>query len=66
MAKPARWDEIEDVYRGGYSGFVRVASAITGNRESGVEAVQDGFADALRNASSGQGVGRFRPGCGDV
>ena len=56
MAKPDRRDEIEDVYRGGYSGFVRVASAITGDRESGREAVQDGFADALRNA--GQWAGR--------
>jgi RNA polymerase sigma factor (sigma-70 family) len=56
MAKPDRRDEIEDVYRGGYSRFVRVASAITGDRESGVEAVQDGFADALRNA--GQWAGR--------
>lgn len=54
MAKPDRWGEIEDVYRGGYSGFVRVARAITGDRESAVEAVQDGFADALKNA------GQFR------
>ncbi len=56
MVKRDRWGEIEDVYRGGYSGFVRVASAVTGDRESGVEAVQDGFADALRNA--GQWAGR--------
>lgn len=41
---------------GGYSGLLRVAVAICGDRESGVEAVQDGFADALRN--SGQWAGR--------
>ena len=36
---------------------MRVASAITGDRESGVEAVQDGFADALRNAGQWSGRG---------
>jgi RNA polymerase sigma-70 factor, ECF subfamily len=56
MAKPDRWGEIEKVYRGGYPVFVRVARAITGDRESAVEAVQDGFADALRSA--GQWAGR--------
>ena len=57
MAKRDRWSEIEDVYREGYSAFVRVARAITGDRESGVEAVQDGFADALRNAGQWEGRG---------
>src|SRR3954471_22027635 len=57
MAKPERWGEIEGVYREGYSRFVRVASAITGDRESGVEAVQDGFADALRYAGQWSGRG---------
>src|SRR5436190_19753206 len=50
-------NEIEGVYREGYSGFVRVASAITGDRGSGVEAVQDGFADALKNACQWSGSG---------
>jgi RNA polymerase sigma-70 factor (ECF subfamily) len=60
MAKPDRWGEIEGVYREGYSAFVRVASAITGDRESGVEAVQDGFADALRNAGQWSGRGSLQ------
>ena len=57
MPRPNRWSEIEEVYRGGYSGFVRVARAITGERESAVEAVQDGFADALRCADQWAGRG---------
>jgi RNA polymerase sigma factor (sigma-70 family) len=60
MREPDRWDEIEDVYREGYSGFVRVATAITGDRESGCEAVQDGFADALRSAGQWAGRGPLR------
>lgn len=57
MAKSDRWSEIEGIYREGYPAFVRVASAITGDRESAVEAVQDGFADALRNAGQWSGRG---------
>src|SRR6202162_6269793 len=60
MREPDRWDEIEDVYRERYSGFVRVATAITGDRESGCEAVQDGFADALRSAGQWAGRGPLR------
>jgi len=51
------WVEIEEIYRGDYSGFVRVARAITGERETAVEAVQDGFADALRSAEQWDGRG---------
>jgi RNA polymerase sigma factor (sigma-70 family) len=56
MRTPRRWEEIESIYRDGYPGFVRVACAITGEHESAVEAVQEGFADALRSAD--QWVGR--------
>jgi RNA polymerase sigma factor (sigma-70 family) len=42
-------DEIEAVYRQQYSSFLRVAAAITGDEESGRDAVQDGFAGAVRS-----------------
>lgn len=60
MEERDRWFGIEDVYRDGYSAFVRVATAIAGDRESGLEAVQDGFADALRSAGQWEGRGPLR------
>jgi RNA polymerase sigma-70 factor (ECF subfamily) len=50
MDVDALWDEIELIYRARLPHFERVARAVTGNRESAMEAVQEGFADALRNA----------------
>jgi RNA polymerase sigma-70 factor (ECF subfamily) len=44
------WLQIESLYRTRFRRFVRVARAITGDRESALEAVQEGFADALRQA----------------
>jgi RNA polymerase sigma-70 factor, ECF subfamily len=40
--------ELEDVYRRGYATFVRVAGAITGDAETGHDAVQEAFASLLR------------------
>lgn len=45
-------EEIERVYRDRYSAFLRVASAITGDVELGHDAVQDGFAGAVRSRRS--------------
>lgn len=42
-------DEIEAVYRQQYSSFLRVAIAIAGDEEAGRDAVQDGFAGAVRS-----------------
>jgi RNA polymerase sigma factor (sigma-70 family) len=42
-------DEIEAVYRQQYPSFLRVASAIAGDEEAGRDAVQDGFAGAVRS-----------------
>jgi RNA polymerase sigma factor (sigma-70 family) len=42
-------DEIEAIYRLRYPVFLRVASAITGDVELGADAVQDGFAGAVRS-----------------
>jgi RNA polymerase sigma-70 factor (ECF subfamily) len=49
--------EIEMLYRSGYSQFVRVATAILRDEERAVEAVQDGFAAALRDRSRFRGDG---------
>ena len=57
MDVDAVWGEIEAVYRGGFARFERVARATTGDRELAREAVQDGFADALRGAHGYVGRG---------
>jgi RNA polymerase sigma-70 factor, ECF subfamily len=53
----ALWSDIESLYRSELPSFVRVARAVTGDRESALEAVQDGFADALRNSGQWQARG---------
>jgi len=57
MARSRVWLEIEELYRSRLSVFVRVARAVTGEREMALEAVQDGFADALRHAGDWDGRG---------
>lgn len=44
-----RLDEIEAIYRSRYPAFLRVAAAIIGDEELGADAVQDGFAGAVRS-----------------
>lgn len=43
---------IEDLYRRRFQRFLQVATAIVGDRESALEAVQEAFADALRSRQS--------------
>ena len=50
------WSQIEALYRARFGQFVRVARAIAGDGDAASEAVQEGFADALRQA--GQWTGR--------
>jgi DNA-directed RNA polymerase specialized sigma24 family protein len=50
MAGDEIWAEIERLYRERFASFLRVARAVTGERETALEAVQEGFADALRNS----------------
>jgi RNA polymerase sigma-70 factor (ECF subfamily) len=50
-------DEIEELYRARFPYFVQVARAILGDRERAVEAVQDGFADAIRGRAGFRGDG---------
>jgi RNA polymerase sigma factor (sigma-70 family) len=52
-----RTGELEDLYRGRYQHFLRVATAIVGDEVSGHDAVQDGFAQALREHQSFRGEG---------
>jgi RNA polymerase sigma-70 factor, ECF subfamily len=49
--------EIEAVYRRRLAELRRVAAAITGDRESGCDAVQDAFVTAVRERSSFRGEG---------
>lgn len=53
----ARLEAIEAVYRRRLSELRRVAAAITGNREAGLDAVQDAFAIAVSRCSQFRGEG---------
>ena len=57
MAETSLWPELESLYRSDFARFARVARAVTGDRDSALEAVQEGFADALRNSGQWQGRG---------
>jgi RNA polymerase sigma-70 factor (ECF subfamily) len=51
------WSQIESLYRAQFLQFERVARAITGDSDSALEAVQEGFADALRHSDQWSGRG---------
>jgi DNA-directed RNA polymerase specialized sigma24 family protein len=53
----ASLEEIEAVYRQRMSDFVRVATAIVGERESGRDVVQEAFARAVAGRASFRGEG---------
>jgi RNA polymerase sigma-70 factor (ECF subfamily) len=53
----ARIGELERVYRSRYRDFLRVARAIVGDEEGAHDAVQDGFAAAIRHRGSYRGEG---------
>lgn len=55
--RQVRLEEIEDVYRARFPQLVQVARAITGDRERAAEAVQDGFANAIRSRDTYRGDG---------
>jgi RNA polymerase sigma-70 factor (ECF subfamily) len=50
-------DELEELYGREFQSFVRVARAITGDRERAIEAVHDGFANALQARKAFRGDG---------
>jgi len=49
--------ELEELYREGFARFLRVAQAVTGDRESARDAVQEGFFKAIRHRRSFRGRG---------
>jgi RNA polymerase sigma-70 factor, ECF subfamily len=53
----ARVPDLEEVYRLRYRQFLRVATAIVGDEDAGHDAVQDGFASALRHRGDFRGDG---------
>ncbi len=57
IVETSQWPELESLYRSEFSRFVRVARAVTGDGDSALEAVQEGFADALRHSGQWQGRG---------
>ena len=52
-------DEFERLYRAGFHRYLRVAEAIAGSPESGRDAVQEGFARALRYLGDFRGEARL-------
>jgi RNA polymerase sigma-70 factor (ECF subfamily) len=55
VARGASVEEIEAVYRARMAVFVRVCAAILGDREQAIDAVQEGFAAAIRHRDSFRG-----------
>jgi RNA polymerase sigma factor (sigma-70 family) len=52
LSRGASIAELERVYRADFPRFVRVATAISGDEESGADAVHDAFVQAVRNRRS--------------
>jgi RNA polymerase sigma-70 factor (ECF subfamily) len=52
-------DELERLYREGFQRFLPVAEAIAGGPENGLDAVQEGFARALRSLDGFRGEARL-------
>lgn len=57
MAADSRLAEIERLYRTRFRYFLRVAMAITGDYHQALDAVQDGFGDAIRSRDRFRGDG---------
>ena len=52
VMKGADLDEIEALYRGRFDAFIRTATAICGDPDTGFDAVQEAFASAVRRRST--------------
>jgi RNA polymerase sigma-70 factor (ECF subfamily) len=57
MDEAGVWSQIESLYRAQFRQFERVARAITGDRDLALEAVQEGFSDALRKSGQWRASG---------
>jgi RNA polymerase sigma-70 factor (ECF subfamily) len=58
-ARGATTEELEQLYRAQFETFLRVASAVTRDPESGRDAVQSAFVAAVRNRRAFRGSGRL-------
>jgi RNA polymerase sigma-70 factor (ECF subfamily) len=57
LSRGASVVELERAYRAEFARFVRVATAIAGDEQSGADAVHDAFVQAVRNRHSFRGEG---------
>jgi RNA polymerase sigma-70 factor (ECF subfamily) len=57
LSRGASVAELERVYRADFPRFVRVATAVAGDEESGADAVHDAFVQAVRKRRSFRGEG---------
>jgi RNA polymerase sigma factor (sigma-70 family) len=57
LSRGASVADLERLYRADFLRFVRVATAIAGDEESGADAVHDAFVQAVRNRRSYRGDG---------
>ena len=57
FSRGASVSELEQVYRADFPRFVRVATAIAGDEESGADAVHDAFVQAIRSRRKYRGEG---------
>jgi RNA polymerase sigma-70 factor, ECF subfamily len=57
LSRGASIAELERVYRAQFTRFVRVATAVAGDEESGADAVHDAFVQAVRKRRSFRGEG---------
>ncbi len=57
LSRGASVAELEQVYRAGFPRFVRVATAVAGDEQSGADAVHDAFVQAVRSRRSFRGDG---------
>jgi DNA-directed RNA polymerase specialized sigma24 family protein len=64
MADHDAWASIEAVYRADFARFARFARAVTGDRETALEAVQEGFAMRFARQNAGAEPARSRRGSG--
>jgi len=54
-----RLEELETLYRSRFAAFLRAATAVTRNEDRAYDAVQDGFATAIRERRRFRGEGPF-------
>jgi RNA polymerase sigma factor (sigma-70 family) len=57
LSRGASIAELEGVYRAGFTRFVRVATAVAGDEQTGADAVHDAFVQAVRKRRSFRGEG---------